>query len=53
MNQDVYEQLKFKSRKDLFIFIYLANELTTNLYLCSNVKQFKLKRNNVLVNNYS
>ena len=50
MNQAIYEQLNFESRKNLFIFICLVNKLSSNLTLGSIIKQIKLKHNNVFVN---
>ena len=50
MNQTIYEQLNFESRKNLFIFICLVNKLSSNLTLGSIIKQIKLKHNNVFVN---
>ena len=49
MNQNVYEQLRLGfSRKSLFM--YLANEPSSNLSLDSTIKQAESKHNNAFVN---
>jgi len=47
INQTIYEQLKF-ILKILFIFICLVNKPSLRL----NIKQAKLKYNNIFVNNH-
>ena len=50
MNKNVYEQLGLSLGKNMFIFIYLANELSPNPSFGSISKRVKLKNSNVFVN---
>ena len=52
MNQVVYKQLEFNSRKYFFMFICLANKSISNPGLSSTIKLVKFKHNNVFVNNH-
>ena len=54
MNLVVYEQLKFNSGKNLFIYDCLANKSNSisNLILGLTIKQVKFKHNNVFVNKF-
>ena len=44
INWTIYEQFKLNLRKELLMFIYLANKFS------SNIKQFKLKYTIVVMN---
>ncbi len=50
MNRVVYELLGLRSRKNLFMFVYLVNESSSSLNLDSTIKQVELKHNFVFMN---
>ena len=47
---NVYERFELGQGKSLFVFVYLANKLSSSISLGSPVKKAKLKYNNVFLN---
>ena len=50
MNQAIYAQIELRSRKSLFMFIYLLNKPSGSPTLDLIIKQVKLKHNNMFIN---
>ena len=47
---NVYERFELGQGKSLFLFVYLANKLSSSISLGSPVKKAKLKYNNLFLN---